>query len=124
MPINNIFKLPENESKIEAYSTWLKVAAVLGFITGGSNILTIVGLPFGVFMIIASIKLWESSEKTLKIKITDKDEEINKLAFDSMIGVSKFFKYYVWGTLVMTIISVILVIFIIILALAYGSTTT
>jgi hypothetical protein len=122
--MSNIFQEPDNKPMLDGYNFWLKFGAILFYLSGGSLISTIIGIPFGIFYIIMGIKLWESASIVNSISHMDSDISISEASFKALEQVKSHFKILglmtIIGTAVGIAFAIILFFFIIIAAVLAG----
>jgi len=119
----NPFQVEENKPKLEKFVFWHKFYAILLYINGGLQISSILGIPIGVILIIGGNKVNKMAENITKMQLAKTPEERVQLAFESTEAISKYYKYYSIGILVMLgVILLLTIIAFLFLIFVFGTT--
>ncbi len=103
--------------KIKDAVSWGRFVAIFGFITSGFTMLSFVGIPIGVIMLLGYIKLNNATDE-LK-KISEKTGELTTGDYEDVLSLyGKYFKLIGIGTIVSIVMSIIGIIFYILFFMA------
>jgi len=118
---------PEQVQKVKSYAFWIKLFAILMFISlvpllisGVILTIFIIGLPIlavGVFLVYLNLKLWKASQSLETIVNNNYQQAFNLNAFEFIMKIGSYYKI----TGILTILGIVLNILLVLLSIIFSS---
>jgi len=118
---------PEQVQKVKSYAFWIKLFAILMFISlvpllisGVILTIFIIGLPIlavGVFLVYLNLKLWKASQSLETIVNNNYQQAFNLNALEFIMKIGSYYKI----TGILTILGIVLNILLVLLSIIFSS---
>jgi hypothetical protein len=118
---------PEQVQKVKSYAFWMKLFAILTFISLAPLLISgviltifIIGLPIlavGVFLVYLNLKLWKASQSLETIVNNNYQQAFNLNALEFIMKIGSYYKI----TGILTILGIVLNILLVLLSIIFSS---